>query len=282
MGRYVGLLLISLAAISGCGGGADAPSEAGMVNEIPPTTNVLTMPANYLVNVALDQEYRSGTRAFDAVIVTPDQATADGVVETILLTNNGAPEISTSGGQTSGDAYQYNYSGTLSGGRAVFGAVFGKTYRGPGVLHDEFVSLTTVNIDGAEAFLTDGTSPSGTTPSSASYGGDAIFSKFNPSTGNAVSDAGTFQMSVDFSAGTANVGASATNAAMTATATGVNDIFSAILGTGEITYAGRVSEPANLLGYFSGVDGGGVHGAVVEAPSSEPDFVAVNFYGTKN
>ena len=322
MGRYVGLLFISLAAISGCGGGADAPTlleifptsavptgsgpttgspsvptgsgpttgspsvptGAGMVNEIPSTTNVFTMPANYLVNVALDQEYRSrfGTRAFGAVIVTPDQATADGVVETLILTNEESPEISPSNLQVVAHVFRFDYSGTLSGGRAVFGKANGAFYSRPGALPPEFISLNTVNIDGAEAFSTDGTSPSGTTPTSASYVGDAVFSKFNPLSGDTVSESGTFQMSVDFRAGTANVRASATNAALTATATGVNDIFSAILGTGEITYAGRVSEPANLLLYFSGVDGGGVHGAVVEAPSSEPDFVVVNFLGTKN
>ena len=254
---------------------APTGSETG-----PSTLTAFKMPGNFLLNVALDVPFRENTAAFDAVMMSSNKQAASDMIEASFLVNDSDPSLTYSEVTNNGVNYRFKVHGPLSDGGNFAASVGGARLLREGIPTGQYVSYNTfVSPDGV-VYATDGSSPSGMTPVAATYTGTSAFVHWVEGKSSGIG--GTFQMSVDFGSGNASLSAIAENAVMTATASGVSDIFSPIEGTGTITHAGKVSVPANLLGYFAGEDGLGVHGSIVEEESAASSWVAVSFAGNKN
>ncbi len=252
------LIAISLgiSSLSACGGGSDEGSGAAATAPIPQySSTVMNFSNGFVLSKVTDQPYRNNTRNLDAVIVTDSSEAANKAVDVLLKVNDSDPSVSiTSNSPTIGD-YAADAQGNLTNGESFTSVFWGSSLSSGG-----YVSINFLNFGaGGGSFVTDGTSPFGTTPSAATYQGSTLFTG-DDANGTVVSEIGTFQMDVDFANGVADLSASSATGSLTASGIVVSDITSQINGNGLISLDNQTPSNASILGFFSGQDGEGVHG----------------------
>lgn len=245
---------ISVAVLSGCGGSSDTMMGGGNAPTIAQNTTVVaTFPGSVLSKVT---NFAGSNGDFDAVILAADQEGADKAFDVLQSMNNREGRYTA----TVLSAANVDYAGEATGsnilGENVVSIITGLRLSGGG-----FVSDNAINVGDRVSYATDGTSPSGTTPATATYQGVARFGGHNAS-GQFLSEDGTFTMTTDFGTDSSDLFASAANSSFSATNISTVDILDSISGPAQISVHGQPSVAAEVLGYFSGVNGEGVHGIV--------------------
>jgi len=147
-----------------------------------------------------------------------------------------------------------------------------------------YVSANITKIEGlGYGLVTDGYSPSGTAPATATYSGSLLIGSLDA--GSVLStEFGTFDMTVDFAAQNASLNGTTETGSIAAPRLVLNEntIESAFFGSAQLSMAARgPAVEADVFGVFAGANAEGVHGLAHET-NREAGPLSAAFFGKAN
>ncbi len=278
--RKILILGTACLGLTACGGGGTAmQEEAEIAPDVLETAE--TFPNGSVLAYAYNQPIINGANIleFDAIIIAPDGTQGQALAAILSVSDSDAGLTYNETETGNPNIYSVNATGTDADGNVI-----DATYDGIILAGDAgYVSQNQISVNGTDGiWATDGSSPFGNTPGTATYSG--VLTMGSAQSGiNFVTESGTFNLAVNFENQSASmIGTTATGSVNAPSLELTNNsIQAAMTGDATLSLQGSGDVAASTFGYFAGNDGAGVHGLAQEIDQGNAPISAM-FYGERN